>query len=181
VAFLLTRVAAQNRTVAQPFARAFVDAVASSDLRAPGASGGAGAMAGSFAIREDDLSIFDSLQAALAAAAPAGFFLHAAAPAAAIVGVAGAIAKVLRDLFVKGAWLDEEKARILLILKANIRDVTSPGLSSADIYAIVARSTPDLDIEWVNRQLAGLMFVPVRLGTRAFVVRDAADRWRPLV
>ena len=133
--------------------------------------------------RKMTLSIFDSsCRLRWRLRRQQGFFLHAAAPAAAMsLGVAGAIAKVLRDLFVKGAWLDEEKARILLILKANIRDVTSPGLSSADIHAIVARSTPDLDIEWVNRQLAGLMFVPVRLGTRAFVVRDAADRWRPLV
>lgn len=183
--FLLSRLTADERTTSALLAQMFIEAVAEPQLGDPESLGRLGTMLGSFAIRKDDVDIFEWLRSALMAAAPTGFLLDpkstTGAITAAIVGLACAIGKAIHDLHVKGAWLDSRSAHILLILKSNIPDTNHPGLTPQEIHSIVQRTDPGCDLALIQRTLDGLLFVPVRIGTRAFVVRDATERWRSLV
>ncbi len=163
------------------FARAFVDSAAFVPPPPPG--GTMPALIGNYAIRDDDLSLFDCLVAVLVAGAPVGFFLHPSqVTTAAIVGAVGGVGKTLRDLRVKSAWLDQARVRILTILKANVTEATDQGLMDEDILKIVQRTTPELDLEWVRKRLNELTKVPVRGGgVKDFVVQSPNGEWRSLV
>ena len=144
--------------------------------------GGLGFLVRRYAVRTDDVKLFDCVVNALSAAAGAGFFLDGGPVAAAMTAIGMAVIRFLWQLRSNGVVLDEDQVRVLTILCANVGGPSDPGLTAEEILGVVRRVTPEKDLAWVEAQLASLAQCPVASGaTRALVSQDHQNRWRPHV
>jgi tRNA(adenine34) deaminase len=150
------------------FVRAFATPVAS-----PPGAGGLSMRIGRFAIRKDDVPVFDTVLAVSVAAMTGG----ALSPAA--IATAAAIFRLLHSLRSKGAWLDDDALRILTILQANVRTPADPGLTLEEMLTIVQRVTKHATAEWLLAQLRRLTAWPVPSAASVALVSESDGRWRP--
>ena len=145
-------------------------------------SGGLSVLVRRYAVRSDDVKLFDCVVNALTAAAGAGFFLDRGPVAGAMTAIGVAVIRFLWQLRSNGVVLDEDRLRVLTILCANVGGPSDSGLTAEEILGVVRRLTPERDLAWVEAQLASLAQCPVPSGaTRALVSKDYQNRWRPHV
>lgn len=138
-----------------------------------------GALVGRYAIRKDDLKVFDALTGGLTAAASASFFMAHQPVLAANVAICVSLAKLIRSLATRGAFLDRDVLSVLTILKCNITSPSDPGLMPAEILEIIQRTTPEADLAWLQQRLDFLKEVPTRDGAATKLASlDASGRWR---
>jgi hypothetical protein len=134
---------------------------------------------GRYAIRKDNIKIFDALMDGLKAAAGVTFFTAHQPVLSANVGIGISLARVLRDLVNRGVLLNDKSLRILTILKCNVTAPNSPGLSPNEILEILQRTDPQADLDNVQQLLIFLRSVPTRDGGEAKLAsNDASGRWR---
>ena len=145
----------------------------------PPAPGTLGLLVGRYAIRKDDVKIFDALADGLKAAAAVSFFTAHQPALGANVAIGVSLAKLLRDLTMRAAFLDPDTLRVLTILTCNASTPIDAGLALADILAIVQRTSPDADLAWLQLRLNFLKEVPTRDGaTTNLASEDSSGRWR---
>jgi len=138
-----------------------------------------GALIRRYAIRRDDLKIFDALMDGLAAAASASFFGAHDPVLGANVGIGVSLAKFLRSLVMRIAPLDHDALQVLTILKCNAGSSREHGLTPDEILEVVQRTKPDADLPWLQQRLNLLMEAPTRYGdTTELASRDQSGRWR---
>jgi len=136
-------------------------------------------LVGHYAIRKDDIKIFDALTDGLKAAAGVAFFTAHQPALGANVAIGVSLGRLIRALTMRGAWLDHDALHVLTILRCNASVPEDPGLSPAEVLAIVQRTNPDVDLAWVQHQLDFLKQVPTRDGAAAKLAsEDAFGRWR---
>jgi hypothetical protein len=127
-------------------------------------------------IRNDDLKVLDAMADGMKSAAAVGFFVHAATSTqllSAGAGMLAVVARLIRQAVVKGATVDEEELRMLLLLAAN-----PEGLLINEVVEILNRSE-SVSAEKVQQVLDRLAKHAVADGsTAAFVSVDGAGRWR---
>ncbi len=174
---VVARAPSEQRALAVELASLFVDEA--SFMHFPQAPPGAlSALIGRFAIRKDDVNLFNRFLVGFGLAYADGVLPDSAS----IVSVGLLVLTTLRDLAANGAWLDEDRTRILTILRANVTNPSDPGLTAEAILAIVRRTTPELDLAWVNQRLAELERVPLQGGgAKDLAMSDPNGAWRPLV
>ncbi len=138
-----------------------------------------GLVLGRYAIRKDDLKIFDALTDGLKAAAGVSFFTAPQPLLAANVAIAVALGKLVRALAMRGTFLEPEALHVLTVLKCNASKPHNPGLTHDELLTIILRTTPDADVAWLQRRLDFLKDVPTRDGaTTKLVSEDSFGRWR---
>jgi hypothetical protein len=150
----------------------------------PPSGGTVGALFLKYAIRKDDLNLFDCIVDIAKTTAAAGFFVLPVGGSilSAKVGLVVAILKVARDLRNKSVALTDDQIRILTILRANVPDHTTPGMTVEDLLSVLRRTNPERDAAWVGRQLSDLARCPIPAGgMRELVSQDPRGRWRPHV
>jgi hypothetical protein len=143
--------------------------------------GGLTSLVGRFAIRKDDVKIFDTVVTALGSTAGAHAFIGNEPTPTVIIGVAVAVFRFLHEVRSKTAALDDGALRIVTILHANVRITTDPGMTADEILTIVRRTSPAADVAWVNQQLRKLEKWPVVSGGTTELVSEVDGRWRPHV
>lgn len=158
-------------------AQAFADAFAEKILEAP--SGVLGAMVGKYAIRSDQVKLFDLIASALPAAAGVGFFIGSGPVLGAAVTIGVAIVRLAHSLATQGVTLDDGKIRVLTILRFNIQRPQDRGMTVDEILEVIERTQPNYDSTWVKQQLEELSSMPTSRGTTEIVSHDTQGRWRP--
>jgi hypothetical protein len=142
-------------------------------------SGVLGAMRGKYAIRSDDVKLFDVVATALPAAAGVGFVLGGGPALGATASVVIAVIRLLHRLVTRGVSLDEAKIRLLTILRSNVLGPENRGMTINEILEIVQRTQPDKDIDWVKRHLDELSSMPTYdRGGSKIVSQDSHGLWR---
>lgn len=138
-----------------------------------------GLLTGRYAIRKDDIKLFDLLTDALTTAATVHFFAGHDPLLSANVGIAVSLAKLVRGLLMRGAFLDRDSIHVLTVLQYNATVPGDPGLSPEEVLQVIQRTKPEHDIAWVNQKLGYLKEVPTRDGSRAVLASpDSFGRWR---
>lgn len=167
--------------IAHEAARAFVEDCAVAQPR----SGTFGAMVANYAIRSDEVKLFDAMSTALLAAAGAGFFVVPDTMAgskliAGGLGVFVAAIKFFKNLWVRGVRLDDDQVRLLTILRCN--NSGGSGMTEKQILEVIQRNDPKHDLAWVERHLKELSEYPTPdKGITKLVSKDSQGRWRPHV
>jgi len=134
---------------------------------------------GRYAIREDDIKLFEVLTDGLTAAAGVGFFTQHPPLLAAKVAIGVSLAKLVRALMMRGVLLDRDTIHVLTILRCNAAAPRDPGLSPEEVLHIVQRTKPECDINWVQQRLDYLKDVPTRdRGNAKLASADPCGRWR---
>jgi hypothetical protein len=138
-----------------------------------------GLLIGRYAIRKDNIKLFDALMDGLKAAAGVSFFTAHQPLLSANVGIGISLARVLRDMANRGVRLNDKALRILTILKCNVTGSNSPGLSPDEILQILQRNDPHADLINVQLWLSFLKSVPTQDGGDTKLASDdASGRWR---
>jgi hypothetical protein len=179
---LMARIPGDRWTAATSahIARGFFD-LAGEALTQSAPRGRLTSLVGRFAIRKDDLKIFDTVVTALGSTAGAHAFLGNEPAPTVIIGVAVAVFRFLHEVRSKTGMLDDSALRIISILHANVRNTTDPGMTADEILTIVRRTLPAADAAWVNQQLRKLAKWPVVSGGTTELVSEVDGRWRPHV
>jgi len=134
---------------------------------------------GRYAIRKDDIKLFDLLTDGLKAAAAVNFFASHQPVLSANVGIAVSLAKLVRGLLMRGGVLDRDSIHVLTVLKCNATVPGDPGLSPEEVLQVIHRTKPEHNIAWVNQKLGYLKEVPMRDGSRVVLASpDSLGRWR---
>lgn len=136
------------------------------------------AIFGRYAIRKDDIKLFEALTDGLVAAVGVESSAGHGPAAAAKVGLCVSLAKLIRSFLQRGARLDRDTIHVLTILKCNAATPGDAGLSPAEILKIVQRTKPDCDFAWIEHRLDFLREVPTRDGaTSKLASQDAFGKW----
>jgi hypothetical protein len=175
----------ERKGIAQPFANEFAQALVSEfaifEVPTP-RRGTLSLLVGHYAIRKDDLKLFEVFADGLKAAAGVAFFVAHQPVLATNIAIGVALARLVRTLMTRGATLGDATIWVLTILRCNVQSPRDPGLSPTDILDIVKRTMPEANIEWVTRELWSLREVPVRDGSSVKLAsEDSSGRWRPHV
>jgi hypothetical protein len=130
-----------------------------------------------WAVRDGDIKLLDNLLGGLNAAAGASFFLHQSPTAASLVGIGGALAKLVFSLTKKGVALDVFDAQFLGALK-----VASGGLTSTELATVLSEKAESELERWdgpsVEARLTRLTKMRCKDGSIvALVAVDATHRW----
>lgn len=134
---------------------------------------------GRYAIRRDNIKLFDAVMDGLKAAAGVSFFTAHQPVLGANVAIGISLARILRDLVNRGVWLDDKALGILTILKCNATRPNSSGLTPGEIVEILQLSDPQADLDTVQQWLSFLKSVPTRdRGDAKLASDDASGRWR---
>jgi hypothetical protein len=138
-----------------------------------------GFLVGHYAIRKDDFKIFDAITDGLKAAAGVSFFTTHQPILGANVAIAVSIAKLLRSLRMRGAFLNPDALHVLTILRCNASTPDDAGLAPSEIVAILRRTRPDVDLVWLQQRLDFLKEIPTRDGASTKLASaDSSGRWR---
>lgn len=142
-----------------------------------------GLLVGKYAIRKDDLNLFDCVVKAVQSAASAGFFVYATSGsmAASKCGIVFALIQVVRDLRNKGDLLQEEEVKVLTILKSIVPEHSSMGIRAEELLKIVQLELPSQDMTSLTAILQKLSKYPMRGGMNKELVSQSLERWRPHV
>jgi len=128
-------------------------------------------------VRDDDLKALDAGLDGLKAAATIGTVAVAFSFTQLVAGVVGVVttaAKLMRQALKKGARIEPASMRLLCILAANRK-----GLTTAELTEVFARTEPTATEETVSSLLRTLSKTPLADGTTAALVsEDASGRWR---
>jgi hypothetical protein len=164
---------------AHELTRAFTELYAEAESP-PAPDGVFPALIRNYAIRKDDLKLFDAATDSLAAAAGAQFFLGAEPTIGAKVAIAIAVFKFMRNMMTRGVWLEQDQIWLLTILRCNVHGPNTPGLTVEEILEVINRRTPLRNIDWVDGHLKRLTAVPTLSGANvaALVSCDDLGRWR---
>lgn len=167
------------REFAERFAEAFAAEFATVEVQ-PTRPGTLGMLVGRYALRKDDLKLFDAITDGLKSAASVSFFASNQPAVGAKVAIGVSLARLLRTLVMRGVWLDPDTLQILTILRCNVSTPADPGLSAEELLSVVQRTKPEADLGRVQRLLSQLNESPTRDGTTArLAFSDPAGRWRP--
>jgi hypothetical protein len=143
------------------------------------ADGTFGALRGRYAIRKDDVKIFDAVTDGLKAAAGVSFFTAQKPLLAANVAIGVALAKLLRALAMRGTVLDRDKLEVLTILKCKVALPSDAGLKSEEILDFLRTKRQNVDLGWLQQQLDFLASVPTWDGASTKLASaDQSGRWR---
>jgi hypothetical protein len=137
----------------------------------PSPDGTFGQMVGRYAIRPDDLKLFDAVIDGLAAAASANWMA---------AGIA--ILRLVHRVLTKGARLEVHHIRVLTILRCNVRGDEDDGMTADEILEVFHRTEPDKNLAWVKECLLELSECPnIGGGISKLVTEAPKGRWRPQV
>jgi hypothetical protein len=140
--------------------------------------GSLGLLVGTYAIRKDDLNLFEIVAKAAAAGSTTGFFASLDAALSAKITLLFAIFSTARELWNKGRFLDSESIRILSILKERIPTHTAPGMNTEEILRIFNLSQPNKDLIWLENTLQELRRIPMPGGSNKELVSELHGHWR---
>src|SRR5438034_1891647 len=104
---------------AQEFATALVREYATVEVPRT-RPGTLGMLVGRYALRKDDLKLFDAIAEGLKAAAGVTFFATDGPALGAKVAIGVSLARLLRTLVIRGAWLAPDALHVLTILSCNV-------------------------------------------------------------
>ena len=131
---------------------------------------------GRWAIRDDDLKVFQTLRDAIAAMASVNFFLNAPTPGA-ITGVVLALAQTALNARRCGCWLTSQQAAVLGVLASAPEPLTSQDVS-AILGSVLAPEAEELSDQEVQVLLAELEAMPAKGTVSALVQRLPGNRWK---
>jgi hypothetical protein len=163
---------------AEVFARSFCEICAVPE-RTDDSSRRFGALVGHFAVRKDELKLFDTMADALKATAAAGFLVGIGSSSSAKVGIAMTLIQFLRRLIQRGVWLNEDEIRLMTIVIANARHPRDAGVTTEEIVEIMKRTSEEVDSEAVRLCMDRLAAMPTVDGASAKLISsDSRGRWR---
>ncbi|MEM6506497.1 MAG: hypothetical protein AAF711_13730 [Planctomycetota bacterium] len=138
-----------------------------------------GALVGKYAIRRDDVQLFETASSVIVKTAGAGFFLGAEPALSGIVAIGVAVLTMLRRLWVRGVLLDNDKVAVLSILLANQESGHKYGLTAQQLLDILNREQLIYKLNWLENVLNELSAEPTPDGDSAELASsDELGRWR---
>jgi hypothetical protein len=163
---------------AEEIAKALVEEYATFEVP-PSRPGTLGAIIGRYAIRKDEIKLFDALTDGLKTAAGVEFFAGHQPALSAKVALGVSLAKLIRSFLQRGAILDRDTVHVLTILKCNADSPEDLGLTVEEILKIAQRTKPDCDLARIEHRLDFLRTVPTRDGgTTMLASQDGLGKWR---
>jgi hypothetical protein len=166
------------QSIAEVFARSFCE-ICAVPVRTDGSSRHLGALVGHFAIRKDELKLFDTMADALKAAAAAGFLMGIGSSSSTKVGIATTLIQFLRRLILRGVWLNEDEIRLMTIVIANAPHPRDAGVTTKEIVEIMKRTSEEVNAEAVRLSMERLTAMPTADGASAKLISsDSKGCWR---
>jgi len=166
-----------SKPVARVFARSFCKICAVPE-RSGDSVRSLGALVGRFAIRKDEMKLFDLIADALKTAAAAGFFVGTGPSSSAKIGIATALIQFFLRLTRRGVWLEQDEIRLMTIVIANGRRPKDSGVTTDEVVEIMRR-TGEVDASAAKQRLERFTSMPTADGASAKLISSDSDgRWR---